>query len=387
MTIHYISGNRELDECIARLEDAEEIAIDLEFDKNRYRYGFNLCLVQLCRDEDCYLVDPLCEGLEIERLFPLLEDAQIQKVVFAFGEDLRLLHTLGCYPKNIYDLNIATSLLNYEPASLTNYIAEILDRDTGKSSQQSNWYNRPLTDDQKRYAAQDVLHLIDLKRVLEAEAKEKGLEEWIAEENAIMDELDFSGTDDKSHIREKDKKGLSEKEWFLLKKLLDFREEIARTHNKPSYQVIKKDYLVELAKDSRSLMKWQDMRGIYRRIKTAEYKDRIAALLRDAALEAEKEGLSGDKPAAKRLDKEEYRALREERERVNRIKNSFFGPIKNRLIEDYGKQAATFMLSNRIMAEVIRGEQELEAYKRELVVRYARELNLDEATLLELVEA
>lgn len=386
MTIHYISSNEELDECIAYLEGADEIAIDLEFDKNRYRYGFNLCLVQLCRDENCYLVDPLSDGLEIEKLFPILEDPQVQLVVFAFGEDLRLLHTLGCFPRSIYDLNIATSLLNYEPASLTNYIAEILERDTGKSSQQSNWYTRPLTDDQKRYAAQDVLHLIDLKRVLERQAEKKGLEEWIAEENAIMDVLDFSETGDKTHIRDKDKKGLTEKEWHIFKELLEFREEVAKKYNKPSYQVIKKDYLVELAKDSRKLMKWQDTRGIFRRIKTPEYKERLTDLLREAAEEAEKLGLSDSEPAAKRLSKEEYGKLREERERVNRIKSSFFGPIKERLIKDYGKQAATFMLSNRIMAEVIRGEQELESYKCELVSRYARELNLDEDILLDMVE-
>jgi len=165
--VQIITHQEELESITENLSNVSRIAADLEFDKNYYRYGFNLCLVQLFDGENCYLVDPLSDDLNIKSIFPVLEDPEIEIITFAFGEDLRLLHSLGCFPKNIYDIDIATSLLNYEPGSLTKLLDEAIDVDTGKSSQTSNWFQRPLTDQQKKYAAHDVLHLFDLKDKLD----------------------------------------------------------------------------------------------------------------------------------------------------------------------------------------------------------------------------
>lgn len=164
MNIKTITEEKDLQQLASTLSQRSEFAIDLEFDRNRYRYGFDMCLMQIYDGENCYLVDPLSGNLNIKTIFPPIEDPNIQKIVFAFGEDLRLFHSLGCFPKNLYDLDAATSLLNFEPASLTNLIKEVLDVEVNSSSQQSNWYKRPLSEDQKHYAADDVLYLLDFKK-------------------------------------------------------------------------------------------------------------------------------------------------------------------------------------------------------------------------------
>jgi ribonuclease D len=377
MTIQYIDSDENLFPFIEKITNQKEIAIDLEFDKNRYRYGFNLCLIQICIHDHCFLIDPLSDNLDIEALYPALEAEEIQKITFAFGEDLRLLHSLGCYPKNVYDISIATSLLNYPQKSLVDYISDILDRETSKSSQQSNWYKRPLTDKQMKYAAEDVLHLSDLKNVLETEARQKNVAEWIEEENALFDSLDYAGVDDNQYLKEMDKNGLSEYEWHLFQHLIEFREEVAEKWNKPSYQILHKKLLKEIARDSQVLRSWTTRKGIFRGIKTEAFKKRLIQILKSGNEEARRLGLSKSEPANKPPSENELAREVEIRKKVNRVKKEYFIPIKNRIAEDYGKETASFILSNRIITDLITGNiDDLECYKRNLIIEYANELNL-----------
>lgn len=377
MPTHFIDRQPELENVVKELKSKSELALDLEFDKNYHRYGFNLCLVQIYDGENCYLIDPLSNELQIKTLFPVLEDPAIQKITFAFGEDLRLLHSLGCFPKNIHDLDISTSLLNYPPASLTNLLADILEIDTGKSSQMSDWYRRPLTDEQMHYAAQDVLHLIDLKEKLADEAEQKQITEWIKQENSIWDTLDYSDVDDNLTIKEKDKKDLTEFEWHLFKALMNYREDVAEKLNKPSFQIIKKDLFYKIAQEPDFIEKWTNTRGIYSRLRNEETQNSLRNLLKDAIEQAEEMGLSSSSPANKPPSTEEKKERREMNNRINKVKATFFSPIKEKITEDYGKEAATYLFSNRIIAEIVTGKSaEMPEYKKRLLKDYADELNL-----------
>lgn len=384
MSLKFIDKHSDLESFVSFLRKTKEFAIDLEFDKNYHRYGFNLCLVQIYAEEECFLIDPLSGDLDIKKLFPVLESEEIKKVVFAFGEDLRLLHSLGCFPRNIYDISIATSLLNYPPASLTNLIASILEVDTGKSSQKSNWYQRPLSDDQVHYAAQDVLHLFKLKDIFTAEAAEKGISGWIAEENALMNDVNYADEESNNFIKEKDKQDLTEQEWYLFKKLMGFREETAKKFNRPGFKIIKKDYLKDLARDSRNLRNWHKKRGIYGPLKSMEYKKILHNILREGTAEAAEQGLSETEPAIKPLDEEMHAYYSEEKARLNEMKTRFFNPIKQKITEQYGKETASFIFSNRIISDLISNEERrLEDYKKNIIIEYARELELNPDEIFE----
>jgi ribonuclease D len=377
MTIQLISAQDQLNSAISRLESSNEIAIDLEFDKNYYRYGFNLCLMQIFDGKNCCLIDPLSNKLDIESVFPVLENDDIQKVAFAFGEDLRLLHSMGCFPKNMYDLDNAISLLNYPPASLTNHLDSILGVDTGKSSQMSNWYKRPLSDDQKKYAAQDVVHLLKLKKVLEKEADEKNISGWIEEENRLMGQLDYSEIDNNDFLKEKDKHDFTEREWLIYSRVMETREELAEKLNKPSFQIIQKEVIKKIAQDPDRLEDWTSTRGIYKRLRTSKMKEKLNDVVELAFKEADESGLTDDEPAIKSLSNAEKSLQRNQRERINLAKNEFFNPIKQKIEEDYGSEVSTFLFSNRIIAELVTASQpKIASYKYELLKKYADDLGL-----------
>jgi len=378
MAIHYIAEQNELEQLTEDLQHKAEFAIDLEFDRNRYRYGFNMCLMQIYDGTDCFLVDPLSGNLDIETIFPPIENPDIQKVVFAFGEDLRLFHSMGCFPKNLYDLDISTSLLNFEPASLTNLIEEVLDVVVNSSSQQSNWYRRPLTDQQKEYAADDVLYLLDFKEAVEKQAQERALSDWIEQENAIFNHLDYSDEDHNNLIKDKDKNDLTMFEWFVYCRLIEFFDEVAQSYNKPVYQLVSKKLVSDLAQNPHKVYQWEDTKGVFRQIKTADFRSQLQSTLDISINEAETRELSKSKKASETMTKSEYHAMRKEQHRINNLTNKLLSPIQDRLIHDYGKHAKAFILPNRLTKEIISGDTELMPdYKVKLFRKYADELDLD----------
>lgn len=381
--IQLVETDHNLEKCIYHLQSKKEFAVDLEFDKNYYRYGFNLCLVQIYAGEVCYLIDPLSDALTIEILFPVLENSSIQKVCFSFDEDLRLLHSMGCIPKNLYDIGIAIRLLNYPSLSLTNLLIDELEIDPGKSSQQSNWFKRPLSNRQKNYAANDVLHLLKLKSIIQKKAEKKGIHSWIEEENRSLNELDYSDVNHNTTVKEKDMHDFTEREWHLFKKLLHWRDQIAEQYQKPPFQIVSNQILTRIAKDSRTLMKWQQMRGVFRVVQTEEVKKELLDLLKAGTSEADEMNLSDQKPAKKPLTRKELKQRTAEKAEISRAKKNLFDPIKQKIKEEHGEETASFLLSNRIIEEIVTGENgRMPDYKTKLILQYSDELNLNSEKLL-----
>lgn len=378
MTIHYVDTEADLQKLADSLSQKSEMAIDLEFDRNRYRYGFNMCLMQIYDGSACYLVDPLSKQLDIETIFPVLEDPEIQKVVFAFGEDLRLLHSLGCFPKNIYDLDVATSLLNFEPASLTNLIIEVLDIQPNSSSQQSNWYKRPLSDEQKEYAADDVLYLLDFKKALQAQLEQRDLTEWVRQENAIFDALDYSKEDHNILIKDKDKNNMTMYEWHIYKKLMEFFDEVAQSYNKPVYQLVNKRLVESLAKDPNKVEQWTRTKGIFGKLKNDSFKNRLKEVIEEATTMAKDQQLSTSRKASHTLSGEDYQDMRQRQSQISHLATKLMKPIQQEIAEDLGRHTKSFILPNRLTKEIVAGEHEpLPKYKTELLQKYARKLDID----------
>jgi ribonuclease D len=378
MAVQYITDNNALAELSESLKNVPEFAIDLEFDRNHYRYGFNMCLMQIYDGNECYLIDPLSNNLDIETIFPPIEDPNVQKVAFAFGEDLRLFHSLGCFPKNLYDLDIITSLLNFEPASLTNLIKEVLDVEVNSSSQQSNWFRRPLTHQQKDYAADDVLYLLDFKKSLDRQAEEHGISHWVAQENAIFDQLDYSNEDHNNLIKDKDKNDLTMFQWYVYCRLMGFFDEVAQSYNKPVYHLVRKQHLAELAMNPKAIHRWQSMKGIFGQLKNKDFQTQLKEALDKAIQEAEERELSKTRKARDTMSREEYQAMRNKQNHINNLKNQLFNPIQDKIASQFGKHAKSFILPNRLTKEILSGEADrIPEYKVELFQRVADELNLD----------
>ena len=381
MNVLFIDKDSQLEKALWHLQSTRAFAIDLEFDKNRYRYGFNLCLIQVATAERCYIIDPLSSTLQVRKLFPVLEDKRIQKVVFAFGEDLRLLHSLGCIPQNIFELSIAWQLLDRPHVSLAMFLETLLKVKINKSAQKSNWYKRPLSAQQMDYAVQDVSHLLRAKEVLEQQAGQKNIREWLAEENRFFDRVTFTATN-QNIIREKEMKGLSEFQWFLFRKFMVLREELARRKNRPPYQMFSSRLVREIAFDKDLLESWEQNKEIFKALRSTEFKKRLLRSYGEWEREAVALGLSQTKKATGKKNRDNQRLSRKERTYREELKKNILLPLRELIAKDYGKNTAAYLLNNRVIEHLLSGRADkVFAYRRKLFADYARSAGFDAGDL------
>lgn len=138
-----------------------------------------LCLVQLSAgDGTCHLVqiDPTGEVYP-ENLVMLLSDDSVQKLFHYARFDVAvLLHTFGVSLGNIYCTKIASKLVRTytDRHGLKDLCKELLGVEISKQEQSSYWGADDLTEEQKKYAATDVLHLHNLKEILDVRLEKEG---------------------------------------------------------------------------------------------------------------------------------------------------------------------------------------------------------------------
>jgi ribonuclease D len=137
-----------------------------------------LCLVQLCAgDGSAHLVQLDGKDWSAPRLRALLADASVLKI-FHFGRfDMGVLaHHLDVVAEPIYCTKIASKLARTytDRHGLKDLCSELLGIDLSKQQQSSDWGADKLSDQQKHYAASDVLHLHALKGKLDTMLKREG---------------------------------------------------------------------------------------------------------------------------------------------------------------------------------------------------------------------
>jgi ribonuclease D len=130
-----------------------------------------LCLVQLSAgDDSAHLVQLDGKDWSAPRLKALLLDPAILKI-FHFGRfDMAMLtRYLGVMPEPVYCTKIASKLARTytDRHGLKDLCGELLGIDLSKQQQSSDWGAERLSDQQKHYAASDVLHLHALKAKLD----------------------------------------------------------------------------------------------------------------------------------------------------------------------------------------------------------------------------
>ena len=106
--------------------------------------------------------------------------SHIVKILHAADNDIRLLKRDYKFNfKNIFDTHRAALLLGFQQLSLEKMIKEFVGVDLKKNKkiQRSRWDNRPLTEEQLEYAAQDVIYLPALYKKQSAELDLKDLKD------------------------------------------------------------------------------------------------------------------------------------------------------------------------------------------------------------------
>jgi len=379
----YIQTDAELTGIVPKLAKAPSLAFDLEFDRDRHTYGFDLCLIQVATPQDCFVIDPV----SIEYLSPvwqIFENPAIHKLVHCPGEDMRLLHQLQCYPKNLTDTEVIAKLLNYEQTSL----ARMLDQKCGiqldKKMQQSNWYKRPLSHEQLRYAADDVLHLHNLYKILYAEAEAQNLTMWVNEESDWLQQVRYYTEERSNFLKPADLRNLSPKNQYILQQMFLLRDGLARQKNKPAYMIMPEETLREWAELHPQQLEYVDTHRLHPSIRRGNILQQIKQKLVTFHKEADQLKL-GNKVIRETFSATEKQRFYAQKEQQSFLKTNWFGPVQQTLYEQVGQFAGRYILSNAWINKWLQGEVLLSdlkpAYKWQLIESIGRQKSLDPADL------
>ena len=142
-------------------------------------------LVQVGDGRQEWLIDPLL----IQDWSPfaeLLEDERVVKVLHARSEDLEVfLRLTGSLPVPLFDTQLAAAYLGMAHSmGYSKLVKEVLDIDLPKDETRSDWLQRPLTEMQMRYAADDV-HLAQVYLALDTRLSEEK-RAWLLEDGAEL---------------------------------------------------------------------------------------------------------------------------------------------------------------------------------------------------------
>ncbi len=180
-----VQGTSELDDVISSAAQADRYAIDTEFHRER-TYFPQAALIQLAWGDQVVLIDPL--QFDLKSLARLLDGPGLC-VLHAGVQDLEVLDLVcGSIPQRLFDTQIAAGFLGQANSSLKSLLDRYLDISLPKGDRLTDWMRRPLTDDQLRYAAADVEHLLALTDLLVEQLEAEERLEWALEESALVRE-------------------------------------------------------------------------------------------------------------------------------------------------------------------------------------------------------
>jgi ribonuclease D len=155
----------------AGLDLGKSVAVDTET-MGLKPHRDRLCVVQLSAgDGNAHLVQLDGKDWSAPNLKALLADSSILKIFhFARFDVATLRQHLGVTTAPIYCTKIASKLARTytDRHGLKDLCSELLGVELSKQQQSSDWGAEKLTDQQRHYAASDVLHLHALKSKLDA---------------------------------------------------------------------------------------------------------------------------------------------------------------------------------------------------------------------------
>ena len=177
--VRWVATEEALSETIEHLATAPAYALDTEFHRERTYYP-KAALIQVAIDDLIALIDPL--AVDIGPLATLFDSDAIA-VVHAAQQDLEVLSRgCGTVPRTLFDTQLAAGFVGYSSPALTNLLAAELSVRLPKGDRLTDWLARPLSDDQRTYAASDVAHLLALREKLVDRLVATGRYEWALDE-------------------------------------------------------------------------------------------------------------------------------------------------------------------------------------------------------------
>ena len=154
-----------------KLESAKSVAIDAESLGLNYKGRDKLCLLQICSgDDEVYIIQFDRDKYHAPNLVKLLSNKNTLKIAHYARFEIGIIkHYLKIDLQNIYCTKIASKLCRTytDKHGLYDITKELLGITLNKAQQSSDWGLQKLSEEQKQYAASDVIHLHQIKEKLD----------------------------------------------------------------------------------------------------------------------------------------------------------------------------------------------------------------------------
>ncbi|GGX82821.1 ribonuclease D [Litchfieldella qijiaojingensis] len=246
--IRWIDTPDALDAACAELAKADVLAMDTEFFRESTFHPVP-ALVQLYAGGAVYLIDPQAV-VATPALRSLLAEGPL-KILHASSEDLEVVAAwAGVAVSPLVDTQIGQALLGEDPAMGYQRLVEHWTGETlPKEETRSDWLERPLSEAQRRYAALDVVYLLQVWHTQRDALDAQGRLAWL---RADCDELQAqtvrnSDSDEQWYRRHRQLWRLEPRQIEAYRRLTAWREAEARRRNRPRGWLINDKLLYAIA--------------------------------------------------------------------------------------------------------------------------------------------
>ena len=237
-----VDNSEALDILDEELSRADIIGLDTEFDW-RTTYFPKLSLIQIVANSKLFLID--CLKIDPSKVLKkYLESKNCLKIFHSVRSDATVLSKcLNIHSLNIFDIQVADQILSQSNIrSYGKIVKSFFGIELKKSETNSNWLKRPLTQNQIKYAFDDIDFLIEIYGYQKKKLTKIGILKQAfskSEEEAVL------GNSSLKKLRlERQKNSLSKKD----KKIFLWREEVAERENVPPAYIFKDKYIKHLSK-------------------------------------------------------------------------------------------------------------------------------------------
>lgn len=246
-----ITNDQELRSFCRSLADRgiSRLAVDFEGEFNLHVYGERLCLIQVYDGRDFYLVDPF--GISKESLSEFFFLKDMVYLFYSADSDMSLVYKqYGIKMRGVYDIQLLVEVLNLPSRGLDGVLSSELGIIVEKKSrfQRHNWTLRPIQEEAKQYALNDVAYLFDLHKALMTKIKERNLVEALTFK-LVASVKDFDKKSIPGIFKTQAYKKMNRARKAVYEKIVGIRESCAKELDIPAHLVIPKHDLPGLAEN------------------------------------------------------------------------------------------------------------------------------------------
>lgn len=243
----WIRTDAELAEVCPLWQQSAAIMVDTEFMRTD-SYFAHLGLIQIGLQERVWLIDPI-EITAWQPLIDLFEDDAVIKVLHSLSEDAEVLSSaIGAKMSGLFDTQIAAALLGMDQQM---GFARLVESELGvslpKDVTRSNWLQRPLSDEQCRYAADDVYYLHQIFIGLATRLHSQQRFDWVVEDSNRVAKESQPGDPQRYYLKLRGAWKLKGERLYCLQQLAAWREGEACSANLNRSRVLSDAEIIQVA--------------------------------------------------------------------------------------------------------------------------------------------